>query len=226
MFFTNGTSSLRTIKLFRPRVRLIHRARDEKNLMTDQDLINKFLAGEMAAFNTLVWRWEQSIYNFVLRYLGEREAAKEICQSTFIRAYEKLHRLSDQNKLSTWLHQIAVNLCRDEVRRRQRRQTVSLSEIDHNGSCGPAAFLQSKSDPENDACQENLNDLLTAALQQIPDDQRVVIVLKTYQGLKFCEISHVLKISESTAKSRMYYGLAGLRKIFKKWQIDKESLSL
>jgi len=194
--------------------------------MTDQDLINKFLAGEMAAFNTLVWRWEQSIYNFVLRYLGDREAAREICQSTFIRAYEKLHRLSDKKKLSTWLHQIAINLCRDEVRRRNRRKTVSLDAVETNGSCGPDAFLRSKDDPESEACQENLNNLLYQALQEIPEEQRVVIVLKAFQGLKFREISKVLKISESTAKSRMYYGLTGLRKIFKKWQLDKESLTL
>ncbi len=194
--------------------------------MTDEQLINRFLGGEIAAFNTLVWRWETCLYNFALRYLGDRDAAREVCQRTFVRVHARLHHLRDASKLSTWLHQIVLNLCRDENRRQVRRKTVALQEIEKNGTCAVQAALLSKDDPEAEACRENLNELLNKALQLIPEEQRAVIILKQYRGMKFREIADLMKISESTAKSRMYYGLVGLRTVFEKWQIDKESLMI
>jgi len=97
--------------------------------MTDAELIQKFLDGNTEAFNTLVWRWEKNVYNFVLRYLGDREEAKDVCQQTFIRAYRKLRHLRTPEKFSTWLYQIALNICRDEIKRRRNHRTLSLERL-------------------------------------------------------------------------------------------------
>ncbi len=195
--------------------------------MNDSDLVNRFVAGDVAAFNTLVRRWEKTIYNFILRYLSDREAAQEGCQKTFIRAYQNLHRLRDTDRLSTWLHQIAVNICKDDMRSRSRRKSVSLDQLlaqsDH--TFDPATHDHG-SNPEECAAANRVNALLNAALQEIPKLQRAVVIMKEYQGLKFSEIAATLAISENTAKSRMYYGLKALRKVFEKWEIDKESLEI
>ncbi len=196
--------------------------------MNDTQLIRKFLEGEMSAFNTLVWRWEKNLYNFILRYIGDREESKDICQKTFIQAYRNLHRMRDPNKFSTWLYQIAVNKCKDELKKRNRHNTLSLDSLQENSN-GAENFLQkftSSSSNHPDAIVQNndLRDLLNQALQSIPEEQRVVIIMKEYQGLKFTEIAEILETSVNTAKSRMYYGLGALRKVFKKWKINEEIL--
>ncbi len=198
------------------------------NLMTDTELIKKFLSGDVNAFNTLVWRWEKSVYNFILRYMGDREESQDICQKTFIRVYRKLNLLRDSEKFSTWLYQIAINICRDEIKSRSRRKTYSLDHLQENGNGVQSGLLNlttdSKSEPEEQAHKRDVSDLMGRALRTLPEEQRVVIIMKEYQGLKFTEIADILETSVNTAKSRMYYGIAALRKIFKRWEISKESL--
>lgn len=197
--------------------------------MTDEQLIKQFLNGNEQAFNTLVWRWETRVYNFILRYIGEREEARDICQKTFIRLYRKIDLLRDHGKFSTWLYQIAVNMCRDELKKRSRSKVVSWEGLqeNNNGQQSPSKNLPSESRANPEARVEKLDaaNLLNRALQAIPEEQRMIIIMKEYQGLKFVEIAEILQISLSTAKSRMYYGLSALRKVFKKWKIDEEMLN-
>ena len=196
--------------------------------MTDTELIGKFLAGDVNAFNTLVWHWEKRVYNFILRYIGNREESQDICQKTFIRVYRKLNRLRDPERFSTWLYQIAINICRDEIKSRSRKKTYSLDHLQENSNGAQSDVLNlktdSKNEPEQQAHKRDVSDLIGRALQTLPEEQRVVIIMKEYQGLKFTEIADILETSVNTAKSRMYYGIAALRKVFKQWEISKESL--
>ena len=196
--------------------------------MTDAELINSVLRGNLSAFNTLVWRWEKPLYNFALRYMGNREEAKDVCQVALLRAYQKLGSLRDPERFSTWMYQITVNVCRDELRKKKRKVTSSLDQLQDDNMHTTLPQLQMekhpKSDPELAAQNYDVRHLLNRALQEIPEDQRVVIIMKEYQGLKFTEIAAALDISVNTAKSRMYYGLSAIRQLFSKWGIDKEKL--
>ena len=196
--------------------------------MTDQVLIEKFLNGDVSAFNTIVWRWEKPICNFAYRYMGGLEMAKEVTQQTFIRAYKNLHRLRDSSRFSSWLHQIALNICRDELKRNKRRY-VSVQELELNSESGsnlPLELSDSPSDrPDSSAQKVQLADILKKALQEIPEEQRVVVIMKEYQGLKFNEIADILNEPLNTVKSRMYYGLNALKKILLEWKINQEELS-
>lgn len=197
--------------------------------MTDSHLIERCQQGDTSAFNILVWRWQHRVYNFVLRYVGHREDAKDISQKTFIKAYRNMSALKDEKKFSTWLYQIAVNLCRDELKKRNRRSLYSLDLLQENGNSGLPSLQELTMDksehPETHACQCNLNDLLNRALQEIPKEQRIVIIMKEYEGLKFHEIADILGTSINTVKSRMYYGLTALKKVFKQWNISEELLN-
>jgi RNA polymerase sigma-70 factor (ECF subfamily) len=195
--------------------------------MTDAQLITKFQNGDSYAFNSIVWRWEKRIYNFVLRYLGDHDDSCDVCQKTFIRAYRNLHRLRDAERFSTWLYQIAVNNCRDEIRRRSRKRMYSLDTMTQNQHDEKLPVMENdaKEHPEAQTHNGSLHELLNRALHQLPEEQRIVVIMKQYQGLKFSEIAEVLETPVNTVKSRMYYGLDGLRKIFKQWQINEESIS-
>ena len=186
--------------------------------MSDADLIARCLSGEEGAFDLLAGRWHRRLYNFVLRYIGgDREEAQDLCQQTLLRAYQGLGRLREPERFSTWLYQIAVNACRDEFSRRQQRPTVSMEEVGE--PVDPA-----QGGAELGALRRDLRDWLERGLQAIPEEQRLVVVMKEYQQLKFTEIADILKVPVNTIKSRLYYGLNNLRKVLTGWQISQEAI--
>jgi RNA polymerase sigma-70 factor (ECF subfamily) len=199
--------------------------------MTDRDLIEKDLSGSDDAFNTLVWRWQKIIFNFAWRDLGNRDEAHDVAQQVFIRVYRNLHKLKDRDRFSTWIYQIAANLCRDVIKQRRRRQVLSLESMQESGSAELAAndafTLMPEGDqhPDRIVSRSQLRDLLEKALQEIPEEQRIVVVMKEYQNLKFTEIAEILGAPVNTIKSRLYYGLNALKKVLARWDIDREVLT-
>jgi len=177
---------------------------------TDNQLVARTLDGDVGAFNDLVARWETSLYRFVVRYLGDTEEARDVCQEAFLKAYTNLDRFRHQAKFSSWLYQIALNQCRTQFRRKKARPTVSLDEDDQLGHLRlvPAAG----DSPDASAIKSQHAVELQSALAQLPEDQRTAIILKEYHGLKFREIAEILETPESTVKSRLYHGLESLAK--------------
>jgi len=198
--------------------------------MTDAQLISQIIEGDGSLFNTLVWQWEKPIYNFAYRYLNDKELARDITQKTFIRVYKNLSRLRDPNRFSSWIYQIAANLCKDELKRLSRRDFISIDKLhehyEENGHRIPEQLQESGVyQPDEAMNQKQIGQIVQKALQQLPEEQRIVIIMKEYQGLKFKEIAEALNQPINTIKSRMYYGLNGLRKIFEQWHINEEVLN-
>jgi len=198
--------------------------------MTDTQLIHHIIDGDRSQFNTLVWRWEKPLYNFILRYLGNKELARDVTQKVFIRVYKNLTKLKDPAKFSSWIYQIASNLCKDEIKKMSLRDFISLDLIqenhDNEGCRLPEQLKEQENAlPDARANQKQVSSIVQKALKQLPEEQRVVIIMKEYQGLKFKEIAAALNQPLNTIKSRMYYGLNGLRKIFEQWQITEEVLT-
>lgn len=197
--------------------------------MSDEQLIRKFLGGNIEAFNTLVWRWQKPIYNFTLRYFRDKEMARDTTQRVFLKVYKNLRHLQDTSKFSSWIYQIALNLCKDETKSKYYQTTSSLdalkeatnfdisSEKDQSG--------YSAHDPARNLERDELRTLLERALDYIPAEQKEVVIMKEFQGLKFIEIAEILGIPINTAKSRMYYGLHALRKVLDEWKIDREAIA-
>lgn len=195
--------------------------------MTDGELIDQFVGGNLHAFNTLVWRWEKPIYNFILRYVDDAEEARDLCQTTFVKVYRNLHRLRDRERFRPWLYQIAVNLSRDALKKRRRSPVYSLDALRETSSDGKteiATVPDTTHDPDRHVQQAEVVQWIRRALAQIPDEQRIVVIMKQFQGLKFTEIAEALDTPLNTVKSRMYYGLTALRKILEKWHIDQEAI--
>ena len=186
--------------------------------MTDEALIIRFLNGDTEAFNLLVNRWQKPIYNFVLRYAACPDSANDLTQQAFIRAYRGLSKLDNPSRFSSWLYRIAMNAARDAGRARQRHVMVSTSDEAVANELKIPEFEH----PDASAHRRNLRDVLHRALQEIPEEQRVVIIMKEYQGLKFREIAETMELPINTVKSRLYYGLKGLRKLFEQWNVTEE----
>ncbi|MBN2030352.1 sigma-70 family RNA polymerase sigma factor [bacterium] len=194
--------------------------------MTDDVLIERFLEGDIHAFNLLVWRWERPIFNFVYRNLGNEETAQDVCQHVFLRVYKKLKTLRERQKFSSWIYRIALNLCRDEYKKRKNHRLISIeSDPEDPPSYSCQQIMDASVQTPEDLChQQSVSELLKEALMKLPEEQRTVIIMKQYQGLKFIEIADILKQPVNTVKSRLYNGLQSLRIFLEKSKVNKEVL--
>ena len=198
--------------------------------MNDLELINRIIEGDHIGFNQLIRKWEKQIYSFVFRLLGNREAALDVTQKTFFNTYRNITKLRDPSRFSSWIYQIASNLCRDEITRVKRQNLVSLDDIresnEKEGNRLPAQFMEVKGkQPDARLETKELAAVVKDALAALPEEERIIVIMKEYQGLKFTEIADVLDEPVSTVKSRMYRSLISLREIFEKQQITKEVLN-
>lgn len=139
-----------------------------------------------------------------------------------------VYALQDVSRFKSWLYTIAVNYCREEARRMKNARAVPLNNRVNNEEENSPRWEKSvrrNENPERQYQQQELADLLQQCLMELSAEQREVVIMKEYEGLKFREIAEVLNISENTVKSRMYYGLDGLRRILEKKNITKEIVS-
>ena len=174
---------------------------------TDEELVEACLAGEDSAFDVLLGRWEKRIRGAIYRLVGSDEEARDLCQEAFLKAYKSLRSFKQEARFSSWLYQIALNLCRDRIRRRRGKTMVSLDELEEGGAAMPVAGPTAL-----DLLQErDTSRLVAQAIEALPGEQREVIILKEYQGLTFLEIAQVLDVPISTVKTRLYRGLDQLR---------------
>jgi RNA polymerase sigma-70 factor (ECF subfamily) len=176
--------------------------------LSDSQIIERTLGGEPEAFNMLVRRWERQIYGLTLRMLGRDEEAKDATQETFLSAYRNLSKFRGEAKFSSWIYRIALNICNTKLRGRARG-TVSIEGQREESGIEIAADLD---DLGCNIQQQQVTLHVRRALQAIPAEMRQVIIMKEYEGLKFSEIAEILGIPVSTVKTRMYTGLAELRK--------------
>ena len=175
---------------------------------TDEELVEAFQRGDTAVFDILVERWDRKIQGAIYRVVGPSEDARDLCQEAFLKAYRGLGTFKKDARFSSWLYQIALNVCRDRLRRRRGRHLVSFDDMDE---ASQAASTPSVPTPLQLAEANDLSDRVARAVAELPPDQREVIVLKEYQDLTFAEIADVLELPLSTVKTRLYRGLVQLR---------------
>lgn len=174
---------------------------------SDEELVDACLAGDGAAFGVLVGRWERKIHGAIYRILGSEDEARDLAQEAFLKAYRGLRSFKREARFSSWLYQIALNLCRDRMRRRKGRTLVSLDELDE----GTTGFLTAPPSALDLVEARDICRAVAAAVADLPPEQREVIVLKEYQELTFVEIAEILDVPISTIKTRLYRGLGQLR---------------
>ena len=177
---------------------------------TDEELVARSIGGDADSFNELILRWERPIYALAYRTIGREEDARDVCQETFLRAFRALPGFRGQAKFSSWLYRIALNLCRDWMRRERRTPVVQAPEdVD---LMELAAAAEPSESIEDLVARKDLSRLVERAMALLPEEQRTAIVLKEYHGLTFQEIADLVGCPLSTVKTRLYQGLTVLRR--------------
>lgn len=197
-----------------------HLRQEPVETYNDAQLVESLQEGNERAFHLLLQRWNEPIFNFCLRLTGDADDASDCTQKTFIKVYQRIGVLKNPMALKSWMYQIALNQCRDEIKRRNRFRFLRFGEHNEEHTQADMTSYEPIStdlmdNPEVSLQRSQLRVMLDAALMKIPAEQREIVVMKELQQLTFPEIAVVLGISENTIKSRLYYGLKALHKILK-----------
>lgn len=183
---------------------------------SDEDLMLAFGAGEAAAFELLVTRHKRGLYNFLLRSVHNQSRAEELLQEVFLRVTRAKGRYQRTARFTTWIYTIARNLCVDESRRQKFRRTIPL-EAKRRGRGEDSGLsildVTQASEVALDAASEapKIRARVAAAIENLPDDQREVFMMRQFGGLSFKQIGEAVGAPENTVKSRMRYALEKLR---------------
>lgn len=182
--------------------------------LSDEELMDAIVGGSEAAFATLVARYQGKVINLVARLISDRERSAEIAQETFLRVFIHRERYRPSGKFSTWLYTIAMNLAKNEIRRRVRaRGVISLDKLVEAAGDSGGFVADPGPGPERLFRRREVEGHVTAAIERLPKKFREVIVLRDIQQLSYEEIGEVLRIPGGTVRSRINRARLALKEI-------------
>ena len=194
-------------------------SKDYKHL-SDEELIEGFQNGDNQAFNEIVHRYKDLLYNFIVRMIKDHSHAEDIVQETFMRVFNNRHRYKKIARFTTWIYTIAINLTKTELRKQSIRHFLSLSADDGGKTI---ELADHKVDLEKVAEGKIVNEYVRAAILKLPKNYREVVVLRDIQELSYNEISTILDLPLGTVKSRVNRGRIRLQNILKDfYHIEKK----
>ncbi len=192
-------------------------------MTSDEELVARATAGDQEAFGQLVKRWERPIYALAYRTLRREEEARDVVQDAFLRAYRGLKGFKGEAKFSSWLYRITLNLCRDWMRKERRAPVAQVPE-----GTDPLDLADQQAAPtesvEDLVARREMSAAVQLAMAELPEEQRMAIMLKEYHGLTFQEIAEMLDCPLSTVKTRLYQGLTVLRRRLERQQAETARL--
>ena len=180
-----------------------------ETVSSDEQIVERALAGEAEAFGEIVRRWERRIYALACGMLDSSEEARDATQETFLSAFRNLRGFRGEAKVSSWLHRIAVNQCITRQRRAKVRKESALE--DEAETVGASYTTPAAASPARAAESRQRRELVRRAVQALPAELRQVVVMKEFEELTFQEIADALGLPPSTVKSRLYTALRQLQ---------------
>ena len=169
---------------------------------SDEALMLQLQTGDLRSFDTLVKRWEKPLLNYCYRMVNDIALAEDLRQEVFLRIYRSAKKYRATAQFSTWMYRIATNLCLDTLAKQQHRKEISMDAYLESESEGFGEQLIDPSDaPDAAVVKKETESQVRSALVRLPEDQRVVVIMRHYNGMKFREIAEVLERPISTVKN-------------------------
>jgi len=178
--------------------------------------VEKLRSGDEKAFEKLVKTCEKRVYLLALRYTNNPSDAMDISQETFVKAFRSIRTFKGDSAPETWVYRIAVNTALDFVRRTARKNEMPLQASDEEGEDYSVELPDESYAPDRAAEQLDLRETLNAAIAQLPEEQRQVVILRDVNDLPYGQIGQILGLNEGTVKSRLFRARAKLAEILRK----------
>jgi RNA polymerase sigma factor (sigma-70 family) len=190
----------------------------DKFVVTDKELVNRFIGGDQLSIEELIHRHKKKVYGYIYLVVRNQPLAEDIFQDTFVKVIKSLlqGKYRDNGKFAPWVMRIAHNLIIDHYRKEKQLPTVSSDN-------SVVSIFNSRKLAEHTVEESMIDDQISEdvrkLLNYLPDDQREVIILRHYIGLSYKEIAEQTNVSINTALGRMRYALMNLRKIIQEKDI-------
>ena len=182
---------------------------------TDSVLIRAVQAGDMGAFDELVLKHKDRLFNLVYWFLGDYQDANDCAQETFIKVFKSIKKFRFESAFSTWLYRIAINTCKNRIKSsayRWKKKTVSLEISNGSKNGNPCSEIANGSPTPVMALEKKEKMMrIQKAINSLPDEQNQVVVLRDIQGLSYQDISDITGLNLGTVKSRLARGRLALK---------------
>jgi len=172
---------------------------------SDEKLMERYAAGDLSAFRALFQRYENRIYNFFLRRLGDPERAADLFQELFLRLHRNRHRFDPGRPFAIWLFTIANNLVRDNLR---MTRSLDFERVETEDALPPSKSAT----PEESAAAAEVGEKIAMAIQALPEAQKEVLLLARFEGLSHKQIAEITGRSRLAARQLLYRALQNLRR--------------
>jgi RNA polymerase sigma-70 factor (ECF subfamily) len=182
----------------------------------DIELMLAFQKGERSAFEALLRKHYRNVLNFCYRFLGRRDSAEDITHEVFLKAYQSAAGYQPRARFRTWLYTIAKNLCLNELRSKVY-QMNSWDEAGDREAEEPNGLPEDLQPPEDRVLRKERRAAIRAAIDELPENQRLAVILRRYDDFSYEEIAAALGISEKAVKSLLNRAKEHLRKKLAPW---------
>jgi RNA polymerase sigma-70 factor (ECF subfamily) len=188
------------------RVKSKRKAMDQPRTDEDQQLVARTQSGDASAFDQLVVKYTPRLYGLVYNMTSNHEDTNDLLQDVFAKAYKAIRGFRGKSSFYTWIHSIAVNMTLNFLKKRSRRYHLSLDDVDASIQ-NDKEFLEltATSSPVREADLSELQRRLNEAMMKLSDEHRAVVTMFHIQGMPHAEISKILRVSEGTVRSRLFY---------------------
>ena len=209
-----------------PRGHVSTARRGENGTTSDEQLLEAYRFGERASFNQLVDRYHRELFHFLVRFLGDRAAAEDVFQETFLQVHQSAEQFDPQRRFRPWLFTIAANKARDLMRSQARRPTNPLQASISPGDDESGQFIDlmqaSVPMPSEPMEQQELQKLVQGTVMGMPEHLREILLLSYFHQFPYKQISDILQIPLGTVKSRLHAAVAYFAD---RWRTQNESKS-
>ena len=190
-----------------------------KEVDSDEDrrLITEHRNGDARAFEKLVYKYQQTILNLVYHYVGYGNDVEDVAQKIFTKIYFSIQKFDERRPFFPWLYRIAINQCYDELRRIRRRRVHTFSELSIEDAAHIEKLISQDKPPlEAEEKEREMNALLQKALNQLPEQQKLSIVLRDIEGVSYGKMAEILNCTEQLARLKVFRARVRLKALMEK----------
>ncbi len=189
------------------------------NKPSSEDLMARIAQGDNEAFEILVNRHQASVLNLIYRFIGDRTHAKDLAQEVFIRVWRAAKAYKPEAKFTTWIYRITANLCFNELKSSRRKKWFQFLRLgDQHEETIEDTLVDDSPSPEDLLIEKERSRQISEALQSLPDNQRMALILKRYDDLSYQEIAQILGCSVSAVESILVRAKRSLQEKLKNYE--------
>ncbi len=180
--------------------------------LTDQQLVQRVQRGDKQAFDLLVLKYQHKIVGLISRYLRDQDEVLDVTQEAFIKAYRALPRFRGDSQFYTWLYRIAINTAKNYLVSRSRRPPDTDIDVADGEFQDNSAVLRDIENPENALATDQLENVIYRAIEELPEELKVAVTLREFEGLSYEEIAEVMECPVGTVRSRIFRAREAIEK--------------